>query len=305
MLSDIVEFLSDNPTATAVISVAIALSSAVAALMSAWFAGMQFRGRLVVFWRPREAGFTTLDVMVRNVGGGSVRNVEITSDEPDFRPIEFEELPSAIEYCIDTLSGESTVQEYYTRYGWKHRLRWPRRTWRIDPKKYAGVQTRGVTALRKIAETLENVERVVRDSPVLQNVGNMLGISRPGEDPWPLPSGVLAVLLPNKSETRRTHIQDETTLGSNWRQNRPSGSSAGTHVPKEVMRVVVDPEKLSRNDERKLLSYLDHGEIVLHYNRHQSPIARYWILATLDPPQGARVFKRYVAYEQPREDGTG
>ena len=61
MLSDVVESLSVNPTATAVISVAIALASAVAAVMSAWFAGMQFRGRLVIVWRPREAGFTMLE----------------------------------------------------------------------------------------------------------------------------------------------------------------------------------------------------------------------------------------------------
>ena len=274
--------------------VAIALLGVGAAAASAWFARMQFRGSLVIFWRPREAGFTTVDVVVSNVGGGSVRSVEITSDQPDFQRIEFPELPAAIEYCIDTLSGKSGPQEYYTRHGWGLRLR----RWRIDPARFAGVQTRGVTPLRRIADTLENVERRVGDSPVLKNLGHTIGISRPNEEIWVLPSGVIAVLLPDGSETRRTHIQDETTLGSGRRQNRPSGSSVGTHVPKDVMRVVVDPELLSPEEEKKLESYLDHGEITLHYDRTHWPTARYRILTVLEPPRKARIVERHVVYEQ-------
>ena len=210
------DILNSSEATTAVIGVTVALFSAGAALTSAWFARMQFRGRLVIFWRPREAGFVTIDVIVRNVGGGSVRNVGITSNESNFRAMEFEELPSGIEYCIDTLSGRSDAQEYYTTYGWKRRLRWPTKRWRIDPGKYAGVQIRGVTALRKIAETLESVEKEVRDSPVLRSTGNRVAISRPNEDPWVLPSGVLAVLLPDESETRRTHA-------GGWRRSRRRG----------------------------------------------------------------------------------
>ena len=124
------DILNSSEATTAVIGVTVALFSAGAALTSAWFARMQFRGRLVIFWRPREAGFVTIDVIVRNVGGGSVRNVGITSSESNFRAMEFEELPSGIEYCIDTLSGRSDAQEYYTTYGWKRRLRWPTKRWR-------------------------------------------------------------------------------------------------------------------------------------------------------------------------------
>lgn len=252
----------------------------------------------MIFWRPREAGFTTVDVVVRNVGGGSVHGVEITGDQPDFQTIDIAELPASTEYCIDTLSGKSPPQEYYTRHGWRwHRRLW-RRTWRIDPARFAGVQTRGVTALRKIADTLESVERTVRDGPVLRNAGHTMGISRQNEEPWILPSGVLAVLLPDRSETWRTHIQDETTLGSNWRQNRPSGSSAGTHRPRDVMRIVVDPELLSPEDDEKLASYLDHGEITLHYRRQHVPKGRFRILTVIDPPRSVRVMERHVVYEQ-------
>ena len=298
MLSDILEFLDARPTIVALCGVVIALVGVGAAAASAWFARMQFRGSLVVFWRSREAGFTTVDIVVRNVGGGSVRSVEITSDQPDFQRIEIVELPAATEYCVDTLSGKSGPQEYYTRHGWRLRLRWWRRSWRIDPARFAGVQTRGVTPLRKIANTLENVERRVGDSPVLRNLGHTIGISRPNEETWVLPSGVIAVLLPDGSETRRTHIQDETTFGSGRRQNRPSGSSVGTHVPKDVMRVVVDPELLSPEEEKKLESYLDHGEITLHYSRKHWPTARYRILTVLEPPRSARIVERHVVYEQ-------
>ena len=302
------DILNSSAATTAIISVTIALFSAGAALTSAWFARMQFRGRLVIFWRPREAGFTTIDVMVRNVGGGSLRNVGITSNGTDFRAMEFEELPSGIEYCIDTLSGKSDGQEYYTTYGWKRRLRWPTRRWRIDPAKYAGVQTRGVTPLRKIADTLESVEKKVRDSPVLRDAGNTVAISRPNEDPWILPSGVLAILLPDESETRRSHIQDETALESSWQQNRPSGSAIGTHVPKDVMRVVIDPDALSDEEERILVSYLEHGEVILHYDpkRKHWPTARYRITMVFDRPQVAHVYKRNALYvQESKESDSG
>ncbi len=290
------EFLDVRPTIVALSSIVVALLAVGAAAASAWFARMQFRGSLVVFWRPREAGFTTIDVVARNVGGGSVRSVEVTSDQPDFQRLEFAELPVATEYCIDTMSGKSSPQEYYTRHGWGRRLRWRPRRWRIDPAKFAGVQTRGVTALRKISDTLESVERKVRDSPVLRNAGNTIGISRSNEETWVLPSGVIAVLLPDDSETLRTHIQDETVLESGWRQNRHSGTSIGTHAPKDVMRVVVDPERLSPEEEKKLASYLDYGEITLHYSRQQ---ARYRILTVINPQRGARIIERHVVYEQP------
>ena len=298
MLSDISEFLDARPAIVALSGVVIALLGVGAAAASAWFARMQFRGSLVIFWSPREAGFTTVDVVVRNVGGGSVRKVEITSDQPDFQRIELAELPAATEYCIDTLSGQSEPQEYYTRHGWWLHLRSWRRRWRIDPARFAGVQTRGVTPLRKIADTLENVERRVGDSPVIRNLGHTIGISRPNEETWVLPSGVVAVLLPDSPETLRTHIQDETTLGSGWRQKRPSGSSVGTHVPKDVMRVVVDPALLSPEDEKKLESYLDHGEIVLHYDRTDWVTSRYRILTVLGAPRNARIVERHVIYEQ-------
>jgi len=298
MLPDLFQFLDANPTIVALSGAVIALLGVGAAAASAWFARMQFRGSPVVFWRPREAGFTTIDVIVRNVGGGSVHGVEIMSDHPDFQTIDIAELPAAAEYCIDTLDGRSRPQEYYTRHGWRRRLRLWRRTWRIDPARFAGVQTRGVTALRKIANTLESVERTVRDAPVLRNAGHTTGISRPNEEIWILPSGVMAVLLPDGSETWRTHIQDETMLGSNWRQNRPSGSSVGTHEPRDVMRVVVDPELLSPEDDKKLASYLDHGEITLHYRRQHRPNRRYRILTVVNPPRSVRVIERHVVYEQ-------
>ena len=299
MLSAILDFLNSRPTIVALSGIGIALLGVGAAAASAWFARMQFRGSLVVFWRPREAGFTTIDIVVRNVGGGSVRSVEVTSDQPDFQSLEFAELPAVTEYCIDTMSGKSSPQEYYTRHGWARRLRWRPRRWQIDPAKFSGVQTRGVTALRKISDTLESVERIVRDSPVLRNAGNTIGISRSNEETWVLPSGVIAVLLPDDSETLRTHIQDETVLESGSRQNRPSGTSVGTHAPRDVMRVVVDPERLSPEEEKKLASYLDHGEITLHYSRQHWPTARYRILTVIDPPRGARIIERHVVYEQP------
>ena len=305
MLSELLQFLDARPSIVALGSAVIALLGVGAAVASAWFARMQFRGRLVVFWRPREAGFTTVDVVVRNVGGGSVHDVEIMGGHPDFQTIDIAELPAATEYCIDTLSGRSQPQEYYTKHGWRRRLRLWRRTWRIDPARFAGVQTRGVTPLRRIADTLASVERTVRDAPVLRNAGYTIGISRPNEEIWILPSGVLAVLLPAGSETRRTHIQDETMLGSNWRQNRPSGSSAGTHEPRDVMRVVVDPELLSPEDEKKLALFLDHGEITLHYRRRHWPKARYRILTVLDPPRSVRVMERHVVYEQDPPDSEG
>ena len=298
MLSEILEFLDARPTIVALGGVLIALLGVGAAGASAWFARMQFRGRLVVFWRPRESGFTTLDVMLRNVGGGSVRNVEVTCDEPDFKRVMIAELPAATEYCIDTMSGKSSPNEYYTRHGWRQCLGWCKRRWRIDPAEFGGIQTRGVTALRKIADTLEGVETRVRDSPVLQNLGNTIGISRSNEDPWMLPSGVIAVLLPGNSETLQTHIQDETMLESRARRRGHSGSSAGTHVPRDVMRVVVDPELLSREEEKTLNSYLDHGEITLHYARRDWPTARCRILKVVEPPREARMIVRHVEYEQ-------
>ena len=298
MLSEILEVFDAS-------GVVIALLGVGAAMASAWFARMQFRGRLVILWRPREAGFTTIDVVARNIGGGSVRSVTITSNQPDFQRIEITELPAATEYCIDTMSGKSEPQEYYTRHGWGQRLRWWRRTWRIDPAKFAGIQTRGVTALRKIANTLESVERQVRDSPVLRNVDHTIEISRPNEETWVLPPGVIAVLLPHGSETLRTHIEDETMLESNFRQYRSSGSSVGTHDPRDVMRVVVDPELLSPEEEKKLASYLDHGEITLHYSRRHWPTARYRILTVISPPRSARIFERHVVYEQdPASEGN-
>ena len=308
MLSELFQFLDARPSIVALGSAVIALLGVGAAAASAWFARMQFRGSLVVFWRPREAGFTTVDVVVRNIGGGSVHDVEIMGGQPGFRPIDIAELPAATEYCIDTLSGRSRPQEYYTRHGWRRRLRFWRRTWRIDPARFAGVQTRGLTALRRIANTLESVERTVRDAPVLRNAGHTIGISRPNEETWILPSGVLAVLLPDGSEAWRTHLQDETTLGSNSRQNRHSGSSAGTHEPTDVMRVVVDPELLSPEDDRKLAMYLDHGEITLHYRRQRRPQARYRIQTVVDPPRSVRVMERHVVYEQDppgKEDDGG
>ena len=308
MLSELFQFLDARPTIVALCGLVIGLLAVGAAAASAWFARMQFRGGLVVFWRLREAGFTTVDVIVRNVGGGSVHGVEIISGHPDFQTIDIAELPAATEYCIDTLDGKSRPQEYYTRHGWRRRLRLWRRTWRIDPARFAGVQTRGVTALRKIADTLGSVERTVRDAPVLRNAGHTIGISRPNEETWILPSGVMAVLLPDRSETRRTHIQDETMVGSNWRQNRPSGSSAGTHEPKDVMRVVVDPELLSEEDEKKLASYLDRGEITWHYGRHHWPKARYRILTVVGAPRSVRVMEFHAVYEQDspgREDDDG
>ena len=308
MLSELFQFLDARPTMVALCGAAIALLGVGAAAASAWFARMQFRGSLVVFWRLREAGFTTVEVIVRNVGGGSVHGVEIIGGHPGFQTIDIAELPAATEYCIDTLDGKSRPQEYYTRHGWRRRLRLWRRTWRIDPARFAGVQTGGVTALRKIADTLGSVERTVRDGPVLQNVGHTRGISRPNEDTWILPSGVMAVLLPDGSATRRRHVQDETMLGSDWRQKRPSGSSAGTHEPKEVMRVVVDPELLSQEDEKKLASYLSPGEIRLHYRRQSWPKDRYRILTVVGAPRNVQVMEFHVVYEQEspgKEDDDG
>ena len=64
------------------------------------------------------------------------------------------------------------------------------------------------------------------------------------------------------------------------------------------MRVIVDPELLSPEEERKLSSYLEHGEIILHYNRQHWPTARYRILTIIGTPRDARIFERHVMYEQ-------
>ena len=67
------------------------------------------------------------------------------------------------------------------------------------------------------------------------------------------------------------------------------------------MRVVVDPERLSPEEEKKLVSYLDYGEMItLHYSRQHSPTARYRILTVINhPPRDARIIERHVVYEQP------
>ena len=308
MLSELFQFLDARPTIVALCGLVIGLLAVGAAAASAWFARMQFRGGLVVFWRLREAGFTTVDVIVRNVGGGSVHGVEIISGHPDFQTIDIAELPAATEYCIDTLDGKSRPQEYYTRHGWRRRLRLWRRTWRIDPARFAGVQTRGVTALRKIADTLGSVERTVRDALCSAECGahdrDLTSERRDLDSPVWCDGCTSSGSLRDTADTypRRDHV------GSNWRQNRPSGSSAGTHEPKDVMRVVVDPELLSEEDEKKLASYLDRGEITWHYGRHHWPKARYRILTVVGAPRSVRVMEFHAVYEQDspgREDDDG
>ena len=142
---------------------------------------------------------------------------------------------------------------------------------------------------------------------MVRNMGNAVSISRPGKDNWVLPAGVLAVLVPDSSETWRTQIQDETEMGSSWRRNRPAGSSAGTHAPKDVLRVVFDPEVLSFEEEKKLEEYFEHGDITIHWNRYRKrwPTAEYLILTEVAPHKEARVIERHVEYKQPaRREGS-
>ena len=275
-----------------------ALISAGAALASAWFARAQFRGKLVVFPRPREDGHTTIDVIVKNVGGGSLRMVEVDGFAESFEPLYFEEIPAQAEYCIDTLNGRSERHVYYSRRG-RLRARWKK--WNVDPSHFSGVQTRSLTAVREIANTLKSVERDIRDSPVVQKMGSVFAMSRTGEDdPWPLPPGVLAVLVPLHAQTYRASIQDETELGDSWRQRRPTGSSAGTHSPVDTVRVVVDPERLTPEDGRQLETYLNAGMVTLHYRDFlDRPIAQFRIRTVSYQTHEARVYTREVEYIQP------
>ena len=287
--------MPDWPLVVAAVSAVAAVASGVT---SAYFARLQYRGCLVIHWRLREQGFTTIDVIVRNIGGGSIRNVEITSDRGGFRPLRFQELPAGAEYCVDTLSGRSTAHRYHATHGSPPLRRRRRQTWLIAPRDFPGVQTRDKTALRQIADTLGSVETMVRDSPVLRDAGNALAISRTGEPEWTLPSGVLAVILPAASETRRNHLQDETALADSSRQRRPSGSSVGSHVPEEIMRVIVDPEVLSPEDERKLDRYLHSGDLNLHWDRQHRPLTQYVITGVIGGYREARVLERRVLYKQ-------
>ena len=282
-----------------------AIGGGIAGAFTAWLLNFfQSSGQLIVTWRPREDGFTTIDVIARNAGTRRLKSIEITSDGEDFKPIEFDELPAGTEHRIDTLSGKSQKQQYYTRYGWRRRLRWRATQWQVDPAKFAGVKIGHKTAVREIADILENVEKHIRDSPVVRNMGNTVSISRPGKEHWMLPAGVLAVLVPDGSETLRKRIQDETAVGSSWRQNRSAGSSVGTHTPKEILRVVFDPEVLSSEDEKQLEEYFDHGHITIHWNRNRKhwPTAEYMILGTVASPKEARVIERHVAYQQPQRN---
>lgn len=227
--------------------------------------------------------------------------MEVAGLAESFEPLYFEEIPAQAEYCIDTLSGRSERHVYYSRRG-RFSARWTK--WMVDPLHFSGVQTRSLTAVREISNTLKSVERDIRDSPVVQNMGSVFAVSRTGEDdPWPLPPGVLAVLLPPHAETRRTSIQDETELGDSWRQRRPTGSSVGTHSPVDTLRVVVDPERLTPEDGRQLETYLDAGTVALHYRNYlDRPIAQLRIRTVSLGTREARVHTREVEYIQPTRE---
>ena len=141
-----------------------AIGGGIAGAFTAWLLNFfQSSGQLIISWRPREDGFTTIDVIARNAGRRRLKSIQITGGGEDFSPIEFDELPAGTEYRIDTLSGKSQKQKYYTRHGWRRRLRWRTTKWQVDPAKFSGVQTGGKTAVREIANILQSVEKQVRD----------------------------------------------------------------------------------------------------------------------------------------------
>ena len=287
--------MPEGATISTLTAALTAIGGGIAGAFTAWFLNyLQSSGHLTVTWRPREDGYPTIDVIARNAGRRSLKNVKVTSDDGEFKAIEFNELPAGAEYRIDTLAGRSDGHEYYTRHRWK----WRRTKWRIDPPRFGGVKIGRKTATRAIADILENVEKRIADSPVVRTVGNVVSMSTPNKENWTLPSGVLAVLLPDSSETRRTHIQDTTGMGSAWRQMRPTGSSAGTHTPREAMRVVIDPDEISDGDKKRLREYLDDTEITLHLDRKRWPTAKYTIRTRGGWYKEAAILERDVEYMQ-------
>ena len=276
-----------------------AIGGGVAGAFAAWLLNyLQSSGNLTITWRPREDGFPTIDVIVRNAGQRRLKNIEITAHDKEFTPIEFNELPAGAEHRIHTLAGRSQKHEYCTRHGWRRRLPWSKTKWYIDPPKFAGVKIGTKTAAREIADTLESIEKQIRDSPVIRNIGNTASISTPNRENWILPAGVLAVLVPDTSETKRTHIQETTEMGSAWRQRRATGSSAGTHAPREIMRIVIDQEEISDDDANRLREYLDDDELTLYWNREHWPIAKYRIRTMGGRYRAAQIIERDVEYMQ-------
>ena len=173
-----------EPTTAALIAVSAAMLGA----FTAWTLNyIQKAGRLSITWRLREPGTTTIEVIAKNTGQRQLRNVHITSSREGFRPVRLEEMGPGQEYCIESLCGKKESREYYTNTTWKHDMGCPGQRWRINPVDFSEIQTGELPPERVIANVLLEVEKYIKDSPVVRSAGATKSITGPNLGEWVLP----------------------------------------------------------------------------------------------------------------------
>ena len=293
-----------EPTTAALIAVSAAMLGA----FTAWTLNyIQKAGRLSITWRLREPGTTTIEVIAKNTGQRQLRNVHITSSREGFRPVRLEEMGPGQEYCIESLCGKKESREYYTNTTWKHDMGCPGQRWRINPVDFSEIQTGELPPERVIANVLLEVEKYIKDSPVVRSAGATKSITGPNLGEWVLPPGIIAVLLPDTTEARRQYIRKSTTLGSNRVQRRANRSSVGTHAPRERLQIVIDPDVLSEDDMLKTQQYLSEPTLTVNHNfRHPelNQKSEYLLHQSTWPPRSALIAEGEAEYLQPPRDDS-
>ena len=180
---------------------------------------IQKAGRLSITWRLREPGTTTIEVIAKNTGQRQLRNVHITSSREGFRPVRLEMGPGQ-EYCIESLCGKKESREYYTNTTWKHDMGCPGQRWRINPVDFSEIQTGELPPERVIANVLLEVEKYIKDSPVVRSAGATKSITGPNLGEWVLPQASSQFCSPTPRSETAVYPQVHYT----WKQPGPKTS---------------------------------------------------------------------------------
>ncbi len=166
----------------------------------------------------------------------------------------------------------------------------------IDPQQLTGMKLGSPLPISRIATMLEQIQKKLEDAPIIENMVERIGVSRPGEDEWVLPLGVRSVLLP--SPTWRKATREDTDYGDRWVRLKPSDEVV--HQPLQKLRIVMD-ETVSEEDHARLREYFKSGStIILHWHYSRGNVQRfsYFVRGESVLPKQAVILERSVKFLQ-------